>query len=55
MKTIVKTKSFWTGVSAVVSGVGFIVTGSASEGILLLFQGLGIIFLRSAVASNPPA
>lgn len=52
MKNLFKTKTFWTGVGSVLSGVGFIITGSPSEGVTLIFQGFGMIFLRSAVGGG---
>lgn len=47
-----KSKTFWTGVGSVVTGVGFIITGNKAEGIQLIFSGFGIIFLRKAVEKN---
>lgn len=48
-KTMIKSKTFWTGAGSVVTGVGFIVTGSKAEGLQFIFSGLGMIFLRKAI------
>lgn len=50
MKNLFKSKTFWTGTGSVVTGVGFIVTGSKAEGLQFIFSGLGMIFLRKAIS-----
>jgi len=44
-----KSKTFWTGAGSVLTGVGFILTGNKPEGVNMIFSGLGMIFLRSAI------
>lgn len=47
-----KSKTFWTGAGSIVTGVGLIITGNKPEGINLIFSGLGMIFLRKAIARH---
>ena len=49
MKKLTFTKTFWAGAGSIISGVGLIITGNKPEGIQLIFSGLGMIFLRSAI------
>lgn len=51
---IYKTKSFWTGISLIIGGIGGLLTGTldlttASQGIV---AGLITIFLRDAIAKK---
>jgi hypothetical protein len=50
---MIKSKTFWTGIGSVVTGIGFIVTGSKAEGLQLIFSGFGMIFIRKAIANKP--
>ena len=45
-----KTKTFWGGVSLVAIGVGCIVTGNVSEGLISIGQGLTAIFIRHSIS-----
>lgn len=47
-----KSKTFWTGAGSIVTGVGLVITGHKPEGINLIFTGLGMIFLRKAIAKG---
>ena len=49
---MVKSKTFWTGIGSVVTGIGFIVIGNKPEGIQLIFSGFGMIFLRKAMENK---
>lgn len=49
---MLQTKTFWTGLGSVISGAGLIITGAKSDGLQLIFTGLGLIFLRSAIKKN---
>ena len=44
-----KSKTFWTGLGSIATGVGFLIIGNTSEGIQLIFSGASIIFLRNAM------
>jgi hypothetical protein len=43
--------TFWTGIGMVGFGISLIVQGQQDEGISKIMEGLGLIFLRRAVAS----
>jgi hypothetical protein len=50
MKTLFTTKTFWAGLASIVTGaVGLFITGDKANGIMLISQGIGQIFLRSAL------
>lgn len=49
MKPLYKSKTFWTGIGLVGYGVFQIVQGDQEQGIHSIMEGLGLIFLRSAV------
>lgn len=51
MNTLITTKSFWLGVSAVIGGAGGLATGSLNpvEGLQTVAGGLGLIFVRDAI------
>lgn len=44
-----KTKQFWCGLGTVLTGVGFIVSGSIPEGAVLIMNGLNSIMNRDAI------
>lgn len=52
MKNLFKTKTFWAGLASLVTGAGLIFTGDKTNGILLISQGIGQIFLRNALLKN---
>ena len=57
LQSIVKQKTTWTGVAAIVSAAGGFFTGTLEAGIALqlIFGGLAAIFLRQGVANlNTP-
>ena len=49
IKYMFKSKTFWTGLGSIATGVGFIIIGNTAEGIQLIFSGASIIFLRHAM------
>lgn len=49
MKKLLFTKTFWAGAGSIISGVGLIIIGNKAEGTQLIFNGFGLIFLRSAI------
>ncbi len=48
-KDIIKTKTFWSGLSLVAYGVIQVVYGNSSEGVNSILTGLSIIFLRDGM------
>lgn len=46
---MIKSKTFWTGIGSIVTGVGLIAYGNKPEGLQLIFTGLSAIFLRRAM------
>lgn len=52
---LINTKTFWAGAGSVITGVGFIIIGNKAEGLQLIFNGLGLVFLRNALRkkNNP--
>ena len=52
-----KSKSFWTGLALIVTGVGMCVAGQTPEGIQTIAGGLVTIFIRDAISklSDQPA
>lgn len=53
MKKWYRQKAFWTGATAVASGIAVAVAGSINEGITLVFGGLATIFLRDSINKQP--
>ena len=49
MRDLLKTKTFWGGVSAIFIGVGMIYTGNPVEGMQTICGGLAAIFLRDGI------
>lgn len=49
-----RTKTFWTGLAMLVSGLGMIATGHPAEGIQTMAGGLVTIFVRDAIAKVEP-
>jgi hypothetical protein len=49
---ILKQKSTLTGIGAVCTGIGLIIADKQAEGIQTIIGGLGLIFLRQAVAKK---
>lgn len=53
MKEIVKTKSFWAGIIAIITGIGIIVAEKDyTTGVQTILGGISVLFLRDAVAKN---
>ena len=44
------TKSFWTGLAIIITGVGMIALGQAVEGLQTIAGGLATIFVRDALS-----
>jgi hypothetical protein len=54
MKDLLKTKTFWGGIAAIATGVGFILTGNVPEGINSVVGGLIAIFIRDGMLKISP-
>lgn len=54
---LIKTKTFWTGLASIASGAALCFAHDYAQGVPLIIAGLGMIFIRDAVAKipNPPA
>lgn len=52
---LVKTKTFWGGMSAIVTGVIMITQGAVDAGIASVFAGLQTIFVRDALVTAAAA
>jgi len=44
-----KTKTFWGGLAAIATGIGFIVTGNIAEGAVIIVNGVLSIFIRDGI------
>ena len=51
-KALIKSKAFWTGVAAIVTGVGLLIQGDQTTGVQTIFGGLATIFIRDAIANK---
>ena len=51
--TLFTSKTFWTGIATVAGGVVMLVHGDQSNGFIAIAGGLGMIFVRDAVAGLP--
>lgn len=51
-KEMIRSKTFWTGIGSVVGGVLTVIEGNQQAGIQLIIGGLGMIFLRDAIAKK---
>lgn len=45
-----RTKSFWTGLAIVVTGIGMIALGQPAEGLQTIAGGIATIFVRDAIS-----
>jgi len=48
-KKLIRSKTFWTGVSSVATGVVLIVNGKTDTGIEMIVGGFAVIFVRNAI------
>jgi len=49
-QNLLKTKTFWGGIAAIVTGVGLIVAGDVPSGINAIITGVVAVFIRDGVA-----
>lgn len=49
-----KTKSFWTGLAIIATGIGLIVAGDMATGIQTIAGGIVTIFMRDAISKIQP-
>lgn len=52
MKENLRSKTFWTGIVMVGLGIYRSIEGDAENGMELIVEGIGLIFLRSAVRKS---
>jgi len=52
---LLKTKTFWTGLSGIAAGAALCAAHDWPQGITLILGGLAAIFVRDAVAKLPAA
>ncbi|MFA5187182.1 MAG: hypothetical protein WC551_11955 [Patescibacteria group bacterium] len=52
MPALMKTKTFWTGLTAIVAGAGMCYLGDKERGIQTILGGLAVIFLRDGVKTE---
>ena len=51
-KVLLAAKTFWLGITTIVGGAILIKQGNLNEGILGVINGLGLIFIRDAIAKQ---
>ena len=54
MKLQWRAKTTWAGFALVVTGIGELISegGDRTQGIIMVVNGLGLVFLREAIAKN---
>lgn len=52
LKTLLKSKTFWTGMASLIAGVVYIINGDTDQGANMLSIGFTAIFLRNAIEKN---
>lgn len=52
MKELIKSKTFWTGVASVLSGVAMFLGDNKDAGLQLIVTGLVAIFIRDGINKN---
>jgi len=53
MKDLLKTKTFWTGMASVITGIGLILAGEAPQGINAIATGFAAICVRDGLLKLP--
>lgn len=48
-------RTTWTGIGAIVAGIGMVAMGDPATGIQTILGGFAAIFLRQAVGAMPPS
>ena len=49
-KRLIRTKTFWTGLTSIASGTALCVAHDYAQGVPLIIAGLGMIFIRDSIA-----
>jgi len=49
MKELLRSKTFWTGVASIATGVGLIIAKNYPEGLQTIIIGLSAIFMRNSI------
>lgn len=52
IKKLIRTKSFWTGIASIATGMSMVFNDRAEVGIQTIIMGLAVIFARDALAKN---
>jgi len=52
-KRLIRTKTFWTGLTSIASGVALCAANDWPQGVPLIIAGLGMIFIRDSIAKLP--
>ena len=52
VKELVRSKSAWTGLASVVTGIFAIKQGAVEVGILAIIGGMGMIFIKDAIVTS---
>lgn len=51
-RKLIRSKTFYTGIAAIVTGIGLYVSGDETNAIQTILGGLGLIFLRQGIISG---
>lgn len=51
-KKLIRSKTFYTGLAAILTGIGLYVSGDKTNAIQTILGGLGLIFLRQGIISG---
>lgn len=52
MKQFLKQKTTWAGIAAIATGIGLYIAGEKTEALQTIIGGIGLVFLRQAVAKG---
>lgn len=52
MKELLRSKSFWTGVASIATGIGLLVNKNYPEGFQTIIIGLSTIFIREGIRKD---
>ncbi len=52
MKELLRSKSFWTGVASIATGIGLLINKNYPEGIQTIILGLSTIFIREGIRKD---
>ena len=49
MKELIRSKTFWTGIASIATGIGLLISKNYPEGLQTIIIGLSTIFIRDSV------